>query len=260
MRNLPTDRTWRRYGEKAPYFGVFGQAEFLNKNLDDDRLSFYFTSGEKYVEELFSVVRTGIDPDFAPEKILDFGCGPGRMVIPFSRKAREVYGLDVSEKMLEEARKNCAEVGVKNAVFRLSDDQLSGLSEQKFDLIHSFIVLQHLNTKRGEKLIAKLIDHLAEGGVGALHVTYADSVPGRNILNFFRYKIPYLYLMQRVFGFLFFRRPMHGYPQMQMNNYDLNRIYRILQDRGVEKVISVFTKHFGYLGISLYFRMPEDKM
>lgn len=257
MRNLPTDGTWRKYGKHAPYFGVFGQKKFLSKNLNDNTLSYYFSSGQEYVDDLFALIKSKIDAVFQPEKILDFGCGPGRMVIPFSRHADEVVGLDVSEHMLAEARENCRKSGVKNAVFFVSDDRLNCLSGNIFDLVHSFIVLQHLNIRRGEKLIIQLIDHITDGGIGVLHITYGDSVTGRKLLNFFRFKIPFLYIFQRIVGFIFFRRPIHFNPQMQMNNYNLNRIFGILQQQNVNEVISEFTLHFGYMGVTLYFKKPR---
>lgn len=38
--------------------------------------------------------------------VIDLGCGNGRHLIPLAEKANRAYGLDISEKMLETARKN----------------------------------------------------------------------------------------------------------------------------------------------------------
>lgn len=255
MRNLPTDKTWRIYGRKEPYYAVFGQKEYLNKNLNDKNLKYYFSSGSEYVDELFSIIRDKVDPHFKSNKILDFGCGPGRMIIPFSKFAEEVYGLDISEDMLNEAKTNCKKSGVENAHFLLADDQLKSIEDHKFDIIHSYIVFQHLNTKRGEKLFKLLFDRLIEGGIGVFHLTYSDSISGRNILNYFRFKIPYLHIVQRILGFFILKRSLHFYPQMQMNNYNLNKIYAFLQKENVKDVYSVFTNHYGYRGVTLYFQI-----
>ena len=260
MRNLPTDNTWRFYGKKEPYFAVFGQKDFLYKNLRDRNLNSFFSSGSEYVDELFSIIRDKIDSDFNTKKILDFGCGPGRMVIPFSHYADEVYGMDISEEMLYEAEKNCEKNNVKNANFLLADDQLKLISGHKFDLVHSFIVLQHLNTKRGKKLILLLLDKIAEEGIGVLHITYSDSLFSRRIVNFFRFKIPYLPIIQRIIGFIFFRRSLHFYPQMQMNSYNLNEIYAILQKNNIMELYSVLTNHHDYWGVTLYFKKTEKHM
>ena len=177
------------------------------------------------MEELFRIISTKIDPGFKAKKILDFGCGPGRMLISFSQHAEEVYGMDISTEMLGEAKKNCKKSGINNVHFLLADNQLQSIAGQKFNLVHSYIVLQHLNTKRGEKLFQLLLKSIRDEGTGVLHITYSDPLPHRRALNFFRYKIPYLYILQRIIGNVLFKRELHFQPQMQMNAYNLNSIF-----------------------------------
>jgi SAM-dependent methyltransferase len=254
MRNLPTDKTWIKYGKKEPYFAVFGQKEFLNKNLQDKDVDYFFSSGSAYVDELFTIIQDKIDSDFRANKILDFGCGPGRMLIPFSRYAKEVYGIDISSDMLTEAKKNCVKFGVKNSYFFLADKQLKCIANDTFNLVHSYIVFQHLNRKRGEKYLQLLLDKITNGGIGVFHFTYADNFVYRGILNFFRFKIPYFYVLQRAIGYIFLNRYFHTCPQMQMNNYNLNRIYSVLQKNNITEIYSVLTDHHNYWGVNLYFK------
>jgi ubiquinone/menaquinone biosynthesis C-methylase UbiE len=171
MWTLPTDKTWKYYGEKAPYYGIFGQDMYLNDNLNDQVKNEIFSSGYAHVEDLFETIHSKLDSSFIAEKILDFGCGPGRFIIPFSKYANEVVGIDISQHMLDEARRNCLKYNVTNATFFLSDDNLQCIRDREFDLVNSFIVLQHLHIKRGEKLINLLIRSIKANGVGVLHVT-----------------------------------------------------------------------------------------
>jgi ubiquinone/menaquinone biosynthesis C-methylase UbiE len=251
---LPTDKSWKFYGKRAPYFGVFGQAEFLNENLDPERLDYYFKSGESYVEDLFNLIHKKIDPDYKPQTILDFGCGPGRMLIPFCNYAREVTGMDISREMLAEAEKNCRERNISNAVFLLSDDELSQTGAKKFDLVHSFIVLQHLDVRRGEKILEKLLDKIDSNGIGVLHLTYHDNHPGRKMLNLFRSGIPYFARILRIFRHDPVKKQLQHRPHMQMNSYDLNGVFMILQRAGIKEVISNFTNHHEYWGVILAFK------
>ncbi len=47
----------------------------------------------------------------SPDKdVADFGCGPGKMLPYLSEKFRTVYGYDFSDKLLEFARKRCADL------------------------------------------------------------------------------------------------------------------------------------------------------
>ena len=254
MWTLPTDTTWKFYGEKHPYYGVFGQDTYLNDQLNDQLLEDFFSSGDAHVKELFSTIRGKIDADFKPVTILDFGCGPGRFMIPFSKYANEVVGIDVSQKMLDEAAKNCLKYNVNNASFYLSDDNLNCLCGKKFDLVNSFIVLQHVHVKRGEKIIHRLIDSINENGIGVLHITYHDHFQKRRIVNYFRNRIPYFATLLRMIRSIIKKKEFRNLPQMQMNNYNLNDIFQLLQKEKVKEVYSSFTNHYDYFGITLMFK------
>jgi ubiquinone/menaquinone biosynthesis C-methylase UbiE len=256
MYSLNTDKTWKYYGEKEPYYGVFGQDMYLTDNLNEQTLDDYFSSGVIYVEDLFATINAKIDKNFTPGNILDFGCGPGRFIIPFSRYAHDVVGVDISQHMLDEAMRNCRKFEVANASFRLSDDNLDFISDQEFDLVHSFIVLQHLKVKRGEKLIRVLLDSIKKNGVGVLHVTYHDHFPQRRIVNYFRNRIPYLATVLRLVRSRVQRKKFRNLPQMQMNSFNLNTIFQLLQDEKITEVFSTFTNHYNYYGITLYFKKP----
>jgi len=61
------------------------------------------------------------------------------MVIPLAGISESVVGVDVSESMLNEAKRNCESLSIKNVSFVKGDDNLSALN-CKFDFIHSYIV------------------------------------------------------------------------------------------------------------------------
>lgn len=50
-------------------------------------------------------------------EVLDIGCGPGKYSIEFAKRCKNVIGLDVSEKMLQNARNNAVEQGIRNTEF-----------------------------------------------------------------------------------------------------------------------------------------------
>ncbi len=245
---LSSDKEWQRYGDRDPYYGVCNEERFHGMNLDEKSVQAFFHSGADHIASVFDTIHAHLDSSFAPVTALDFGCGVGRLAIPLAERAGHVTGVDISNSMLREAEKNCLDSSINNVEFLLSDDGLSAV-RGRFDLIHSFIVLQHVPVSRGERIIKRLLSLLNENGIGVLHLTYAKTSERKRIAPFLKRHIP---LAKQLFNI------RHGrswnYPHMQMNDYDLNRILFMLQHIGANSLFLEFTDHKGALGVIIYFR------
>ncbi|MBW4473318.1 MAG: class I SAM-dependent methyltransferase [Stenomitos rutilans HA7619-LM2] len=169
---MGTDQEWEKWGQVDPYFAVLTHAKFRTGNLTQEAKAEFFESGKDHIRHVLEVCRQHLDQGFTPKRALDFGCGTGRIVIPLAKIAEQVVGLDVSDSMLGEASQNCEEYSMNNIILIKSDDSLSSLSG-KFDFIHSFLVFQHIAPSRGKHILINLLKHLEDGGIGALHFTYA---------------------------------------------------------------------------------------
>ena len=230
----------------------------------------FFASGRQHVELVLSSLRKHVDASLSPRRILDFGCGVGRVVIPFAQIAAEVVGMDVSPSMLAEARSNCAAGGTTNVTLLRSDDTLSTL-EGTFDLVHSCIVLQHIEVARGTALFAQLVRRIHPGGVGAIHVTFGWTIYAAT------YGQPVAppppppptkaqLLKKWIRGWLLPERESspptpaqpESDPEMQMNYYNLSELMFVLQRAGVQQVHTEMTDHGGALGAFLFFRIPPE--
>ena len=77
------------------------------------------------------------------EEILDFGGGTGLLTLPLAKQAKSVTLVDISEKMLEQARLKAEQQDIKNIQF-LEQDLLKNPLEQEFDLIVVCRVLHHI--------------------------------------------------------------------------------------------------------------------
>jgi SAM-dependent methyltransferase len=257
-----TDDAWRDWGKRDPYFAVITNPKFRQAALGPEAVREFFLSGERHVEHLAAMCRRLVGlQTFAPARSLDFGCGVGRIVVPLARVSKEVVGIDISQEMLEEARRNCTREGVSNATFALSDDTLSNVGGV-FDFVHSFIVLQHIDVLRGRAFFQRLLDLTAPGGVAALHVTYAKAVhadrygapppivAGRRRLSALKAVAAKLGLVRRAPG------AAEGDPVMQMNCYPLNDLLFIAQQARVYVAHMEFTDHGGELGVFFFLRKP----
>lgn len=250
MLDRSSDKEWQRYGDSDPYYGVYNEDKFRAANLDEAGKEAFFSSGYAHIESVFDTIESHIDPAFSPDTALDFGCGVGRLAIPLAERARLVTGLDISESMLSEARKNCEHRSVGNAEFLKSDDELTALSGT-YDLVHSFIVLQHIPVHRGEILFKNLVARINSGGVGVLHFTYAKTEERKKLVPFLKRYVP----LAKNFFNIRHGRPFN-YPHMQMNDYNLNRILLVIQRAGAARVHIEFTDHKGAMGVIVYFRKP----
>ncbi|HSW07415.1 methyltransferase domain-containing protein [Aquabacterium sp.] len=174
LRPHDTDQHWRQWGERDPYYAVITHEMFRRDKLDPAALRLFFKSGRAHAKHVLAVCKRHFDPAFVPSRVLDFGCGVGRLLVGFAEWADEIVGVDISQAMLDEARKNCDARGLQNIVLLRSDDQLSQVQGQ-FDLVHSTIVLQHIDPRRGCELFGRLVERVKPGGLGSLHLTYAKA-------------------------------------------------------------------------------------
>ena len=78
------------------------------------------------------------------KEILDFGGGTGLLALPLAKQAKSVTLVDISEKMLEQARLKAEQQAIKNIQF-LEQDLLQNPLKQEFDLIVVSRVLHHMS-------------------------------------------------------------------------------------------------------------------
>jgi 2-polyprenyl-3-methyl-5-hydroxy-6-metoxy-1,4-benzoquinol methylase len=249
-----TDEAWEHFGKNSPYFGVLTQERFAPGNLNQDAKAEFFESGGRYVDFMLKGVRH-LSPGCHLGRALDFGCGVGRLALPLARVCGSVVGVDVSESMLAEAALNAKEQGLDNVAFVKSDDSLSRVTGT-FDLVHSFIVFQHIPPSRGKAIFQRLVDLLNADGIGVLHVTYSFASGAsrrRKLLKALKHSLPFVVGVRNVLTGRSFSEPI-----MQMNEYDLNELLCLLQESGCHDVQLRFSETsvqgHPFYGVSLYFR------
>jgi SAM-dependent methyltransferase len=251
---MSTDAEWEKWGQKDPYFGVITHDKFRNRNLSEDVRREFFDSGREHIQRVIELCRKHIDAAFEVRRAVDFGCGTGRLVIPLAEISEKVVGIDISPSMLSEAGRNSESFGLANVELITSDDELSKLSGS-YNFIHSYIVFQHMPVQRGMRVITRLLDHLEDGGIMAVQLTYSKNrfaASGGYPSSEFGWRfMRWGYTRLRKLKNLVF--PSKD-PEMQMNPYQLNRLFYLLQSRGIREFHSEFTDHGGELGVFLYFQ------
>ena len=95
------------------------------------------------------------------KEILDFGGGTGLLTLPLAKQVKSVTLVDISEKMLEQARLKAEQQDIKNIQF-LEQDLLKNPLEQEFDLIVVCRVLHHMPDL--DEALSLFHQHLKEDG------------------------------------------------------------------------------------------------
>ena len=95
------------------------------------------------------------------KEILDFGGGTGLLALPLAKQAKSVTLVDISEKILEQARLKAEQQDIKNIQF-LNQDLLANPLGQQFDLIIVSRVLHHMPDL--DVTLAMFHRHLRENG------------------------------------------------------------------------------------------------
>ena len=158
-------RDWVRLGEEDPLWAVYVAADKRGGRWDPDQ--FLDTGRADVAASAAWLAELGAGPRWG--RVLDFGCGAGRLTQALAEHADEVVGVDVSPPMLEQARQLDAS---GRCTFVLNESQdLSQFPADSFDLVYSELVLQHLPEPVIDGYLAEFVRVLRPGGVALLQCT-----------------------------------------------------------------------------------------
>ena len=107
-----------------------------------------------------------------PGRLLDLGCGTGRLLVPFARRGFSVLGVDLSAEMLAVAHEKAASAAVPVYLLQANLAELHGLRDRTFD--YAACLFSTLGMVLGRGDAAGVIDHafrlLRPGGRLVVHV------------------------------------------------------------------------------------------
>jgi SAM-dependent methyltransferase len=152
----------QRARQNARYYVATGQGAWT----DDE----FFQSGEQNLREqiltdLENICR-GKDP--LQMKVLEIGCGAGRITRALARFFGEVYAVDISGEMVEQARQSLR--SQPNAhIFQNNGRDLgvlrdAGLRDGEVDFAFSYIVFQHIPSREIIETYVREVERLLRPG------------------------------------------------------------------------------------------------
>ena len=104
--------------------------------------------------------------DVEQKQILDIGCGTGTYIVEYAKQGANVMAIDISEKLLEVARKSCKGLSIR---FREGDILEMKLPKERFDIVTAILVTGHINNLN--KFFSRILRLLKPNGL--LVVTYS---------------------------------------------------------------------------------------
>jgi ubiquinone/menaquinone biosynthesis C-methylase UbiE len=131
-----------------------------------------WVTDEQRIQRLVSAARLK-----GTERVLDVATGPGYIAEAFASTAREVIGMDLTEAMLDIARKRTEERGIKNISFRSGDAQSIPFDKEQFDVVVCRLALHHV--QEPSKVVREMSRVCRREGTVVVEDIYASEHPER---------------------------------------------------------------------------------
>lgn len=121
-----------------------------------DSKEFWDKTAEKYIksplkDEATYQKKLAITREFlrSDSKVLEFGCGSGATAIFHAPHVKHVIATDISDKMIEAAKRKAVEAGVKNIAFEQGTLDSLNFQNESFDAVLGLNVLHLLEDVDG---------------------------------------------------------------------------------------------------------------
>jgi SAM-dependent methyltransferase len=109
-------------------------------------------------------------------RILDVGCGCGHASTALAQFGYQVIGLDISENMISQARRNAQSMGLgENCSFRAGDFEKEWLTLEPFDGILALGFIEYFDDP--VCVLRSFFDLLKPGGIAAVQIWNSRSLP-----------------------------------------------------------------------------------
>jgi SAM-dependent methyltransferase len=240
------DKMQREWDERARENARF-YVDTARQNWTDEE---FFRSGEGTVAEeiLTDMINICQGKDPKQMRVLEIGCGAGRVTRALARVFGEVYGVDISGEMVRQARAAMADLPHVH-ILQNNGKDLEVLGRLRFDFAFSSIVFQHIpNREVIESYVREVRGRLRRGrlfkfqvqGAAALDIPPDDTWLGvtlseqdaRAMAVRCDFEMRYSYGAGSQYFWLWFFRPRFlSEAWRQHRDYRLRTVYRRWRER-----------------------------
>ncbi|HWA66773.1 MAG TPA: class I SAM-dependent methyltransferase [Mycobacteriales bacterium] len=170
---------WESFAQDQPEHYIWTSGDPADPDFQEQ----FAASGRQQIDIVLratATYRTG------GARVVEYGCGLGRMLLPMSEHFDRALGVDIAPTMLDGLRRRAADAGITTIDTALSSEPWAAGVDA--DLLYCWAVLQHIPSWRA---ISEAVETMAsalrpETGVGYLHF---DTRP-RTPLYLARFAVP----------------------------------------------------------------------
>ncbi|MES1218885.1 MAG: class I SAM-dependent methyltransferase, partial [Bacteroidota bacterium] len=132
----------------------------------------YYEDGKNSAEEIVALLSKYFDFSIPQNKVLDWGCGPGRIVrhLPCLLQYSEIFGTDYNENYIQWCQYHLPQI----EFFQNSINPPMSFSNSFFDIVLGLSIFTHLSEKNHHQWIGELYRVVKLGGV-VLITTQGDA-------------------------------------------------------------------------------------
>jgi ubiquinone/menaquinone biosynthesis C-methylase UbiE len=151
---------WDQFGSSDPLWAILTHPDRKDSRWD---IREFFETGVWEIGRSLEQVGA-LHPGLRKRRALDFGCGVGRLTQPLAQHFEQVWGVDISDSMIQQAN-DYNQHGSRCQYVVNQKGDLRIFPNGQFDFIYSNITLQHMPPRYSRRYIAEFMRVLAPGGV-----------------------------------------------------------------------------------------------
>jgi ubiquinone/menaquinone biosynthesis C-methylase UbiE len=151
---------WDDFARTDPLWAVLTEPDKRRNRWDAGE---FFARGVSEVRSVMEYVKS-LGMPLKTQRVLDFGCGVGRLTQALAEYFGECYGVDISPTMVELAGKYNRH-GARCRYLVNDSDDLRVFQDGFFDFIYSVLTLQHMEPRYSLNYIREFARTLRPGGI-----------------------------------------------------------------------------------------------
>jgi len=126
--------------EKAMFQRIYADAQ-VHRLTDEEKKSAWKESASSSVKQILQGI-----PYRSEWKVLEIGCGVGRLIKPMREMFAQVDGVDIAENMIRFAKTYLADGRQNGSALVNNGHDVHELPDRAYDLVFSMIVFQHIHS------------------------------------------------------------------------------------------------------------------